>query len=124
MKKSVVVAPPTRPRDARGRLLPAKEVVAFKKTALADVFATLDAADAPPVEVVPPQDATCVAASPQSGHRYFPCGAPAVAINENQDHVRGARCYAHAVVGVKEYGERVLVTTHPTLQALQDAITG
>lgn len=129
MKKVVAVAP-SRPRDARGRLLPQTEVA--KKTprgkTLAEVFANeappIVSAGVPAVEVVLPPDATCVAASPQSGHRYFPCGAPAVALNENQDHERGARCYAHAVVGVKEYGEHIVVTSHPTLLALQDALKG
>jgi hypothetical protein len=78
-------------------------------------------AGAPSVEIVP-ADATCVAASPQSGLRFFPCGAPAVAINENSDHVRGARCYAHAVVGVKELGEHIVVTTHPTLVTLKEVM--
>lgn len=113
MKKSVVV---DRPRDARGRLLP-KVPRTYGKT-LMEVFAE----EPPLVEVVVPVDATCVAASPQSGHRYFPCGAPAVAINESVDHVRGTRCLAHAIVGVKELGERIQVTTHPMLLALREVV--
>jgi hypothetical protein len=129
--KNAAPVPAARPRDARGRLISTKKPSAvatrrvFVPTPEPSTIVVHTTPAGVPLDVLP-DGATCVAASPQSGHRYFPCGAPAVALNEllSDNHTRETRCFAHALVGVKEYGERILVTAHPTLIALRNATTG
>lgn len=78
--------------------------------------------DDPPASLVSiPEGAQCQERHPQSGHRYFPCAKPAVAIMKTeQARLRGDKrayfmCRECSMTGIRHYGGFVLFTADDVL---------
>ncbi len=64
-----------------------------------------------------PPDTLCQEASPQSGHRYIACGAPAVAIVARENRAY-AMCKSCAVRAARDNGAAMIYSTDASLKKM------
>lgn len=65
-----------------------------------------------------PKEATCQEASPQSGHRYFPCGDDASSIIDNGDARPYYMCTPCAMHNLRNRGASLIFSIDPGLKKM------